>query len=152
MALIDPYCTIAEADVFLDTSSSWNAASDSEKTIALFWGRTYIDSNYTCVDWTDILLFPDYPELPENLKYANALLADEYLNGNLFNAAPTGNKEVVKKRVKAGDVEAETTYRGESGTDSGSSVDPFPSVSALLAEWCSSNDASGICNIRLVRT
>lgn len=152
MALVDPYCTIAEADVFLATSSSWNAATDSEKTIALFWGRTYIDSNYSCMDWTDTTLFPDYPDLPENLKYANALLADEYLNGNLFNVTPAGNKEVVKKRVKAGDVESETTYRGESGTDSGGDVDPFPAVSALLSEWCSVNGNCSMCNVRLIRT
>lgn len=152
MALIDPYCTIVEADAFLDTSSSWNAVSDSEKTTALFWGRTYLDSYYTCINWDDELVNDLYPDYPDNLKYANALLADEYIKGNLFKVSATGNKEIVKKRVKAGDVESETTYRGEAGTDSGVGIDPFPEVTSLLAEWCSANIDSGLGNIRLVRT
>lgn len=133
MALIDSYCTIAEADVFLANSAIWSEATDTEKTSALFWGRMYIDSKYTCVDWATLDTTPDYPE---ELKYANALLAEAYLDGSLFEFDETGGRVLTSKRIKADTIEIEKRYQGDRSFSTGSALDPFPEITALLTTWC----------------
>ena len=146
MALITPYCTLVEADVFLSTSSTWNNASDTEKNSALFWGRIYIDSKYACVDWTTLDTTPSYPE---ELKYANALLAEAYIDGTLFDVDETGNRVLTSKRVKAGDVEVEKRYQGDRSFSIGNKIDEFPEVTALLAEYCNKKNKNPILITRV---
>lgn len=134
MALVDPYCTIIEADVFLTDSAIWLAATEAEQNKALYWGRIYIDATYTCVDWTTLDTDPSYPE---ELKYANALTAEAYLNGDLYEVSETGDRAVTSIKVKAGDVESEKRYQGDRAFSMGSAIDQFPEITAVLENYCS---------------
>lgn len=100
-ALKNGYATIAEADAFLDGDVNWKLTSSIRKTEALQFGRYYIDANYQCP-----YLDPNDPS--ESVKYANALYALDYINGELFNADSPSDISV--KRVKAGPVETETEF------------------------------------------
>jgi len=123
MALVTPYITIAETDVYLEGSAIWDSAEDEQKNAALFWGRIYIDSKYSCPDHD-----PDAPT--DEIKYANALLAEDYLAGTLLNTEGTSEPTVSAKMVKAGPVEVETKYLG--GIKGNNQQD----VDALLSGQC----------------
>ena len=126
MALVTPYVTLAEADVYLVDRTSWEDADDDVKNNALFWGRIYIDSIYNCPDLIDD---PDNPT--DQIKFANALLAEDWIQGNLLNTSGTTEPTVKMKRVKAGSVESETEYLG------GTVNNPQQDVDALLSSECS---------------
>lgn len=68
----ESYCTTIEADVLLDINTAWQNASDDLKSAGLLAARYYIDITFTC-DLTD------YDTIPDELKYANALLAADYV-------------------------------------------------------------------------
>lgn len=130
MALATPYCTVLEADVFLSTSSIWNSATTAEKEQALFWGRVWLDANFTC---PDLALDPDNPS--ETVKYANALLAEDYLDGTLTDNENTSSGVTGVKRLmqKAGSVEQETEYFEGGGSVE---IDYQEDVKLLLDSEC----------------
>ena len=130
MALVTPYCTLDEAKVFLKGSETWENAETSAKNNALFWGRVYIDSNYSCVTI-------DPSAIPEEIKFANALLAEDYLEGTLIDDGSSISGNITMKRVKAGSVESETEYG--SGTKSGN---PQDDVDRLLHDLCTKKGGS----------
>lgn len=101
MALTTPYCTIQEATTFLGESEAWENAEKPERERALFWGRIWIDTHFSC-DFA-----PD--NAPDELKFANALLAEDWLEGKLITeTAPS--KAIKRKKVSAGAVSTETEY------------------------------------------
>lgn len=139
MPLITPYCSEAEADVFLAASIIWGAATPSEKQQALFWGRVWLDSNLTCPN-----LDPAVPS--ETIKYANALLAEDYLDGTLIDqpgvVSATGIK---RKKQKAGSVEQETEYfEGGGATE----INHQDNVMMLLQDECPTSTGSGMLKLK----
>jgi hypothetical protein len=133
MALVTPYCTVSEADVYLSDSDSWIDLESSVKQNALFWGRVYLDSNYRCISF-------DESNAPDEIKFANALLAKDYTEGNLIKAGGKLSGSVKLKRVKAGKVEVETEYVGANKTSYQSDVD------YLLNEYCTKKTSAKIIN------
>ncbi|RLF44888.1 MAG: hypothetical protein DRN17_03615 [Thermoplasmata archaeon] len=124
MALATPYCTIDEATDYLGESVIWEDAELIQKNNALFWGRVYLDSTYSCAIF-------DETDPPDEIKYANALLAEDWLDGSLIDDGSKVSGSVKMKRVKAGSVESETEYR--TGTSGGNSQDD---VDKLLSGLC----------------
>lgn len=122
MALIDSvqaYCTRAEADAILGVTSPWVGATGEDKDAALKQGALYIDFNYACT----------FDEIPDNLKEANAILANEHLTQSLWDRQD-GLAPMSEKSVKAGSVASTTKYAEHGGSRW---VDPFPNVTALLS-------------------
>lgn len=70
----EAYCTVTEADTFLELNTSWQAADDDLKESGLLSARYYIDITFDCDldDYTN-------DTIPDALKYANALLAADYI-------------------------------------------------------------------------
>ena len=132
MALKEPYCDIACADVYLVDSAVWQSATDSQKNIALMYGAIWIDSNYSCLD-----LIADLENPSDNIKYANALLAEDYLEGTLYASDGTTSDRIKMKRVKAGSVESEKEYIG--GTKQNYQQD----VDAILQQECTKLNKGG---------
>ena len=103
MALVIPYCTVSDANTLLTGSTVWNGASTTQKEQALFWGRVYLDSNYNCTSFEET-------DIPDEIEYANALLAEDWIEGTLNRSSTAVSGRVIKKRIKAGSVESETEY------------------------------------------
>ena len=116
MALVTPYCKTFEADSYLSSNDAWLDLDDDVKENALFWGRVYLDSNYRCVKFLQ-------DDAPDEIKFANALLAYDYTQGKLIKKSGTVNGNVTLKRVKAGKVEVETRYNGAHKTSEQVDVD-----------------------------
>ncbi len=96
------YCTIAEADEFLPNDAVWLAATDAVKEDAIMWGRYYIDANY----YVDL---DSWDEIPEPVKFANALMAADLVNG--FEILDPANLDILKRKtLKAGSVEKTVEY------------------------------------------
>ena len=131
MALKEPYCDRACADTFLADSTDWNNATDSEKDNALFWGRTYLDSYYKC------------PNLDENnpsseIQYANALLAEDYIQGTLLSSTGSSNTSTVRKKKTS----AQTGTSTETEYSAGVVTNPQQDVDSLLAGQCTKSGLS----------
>lgn len=136
MALVTPYCTVSEANTYLVGSSAWADANTTQKNSALFWGRIHLDSKYSCVAF-------DEDDPPDEVKYANALLAEDYLQGTLLDDGTDVNGRIKLKRSKAGSVETETEYLG------GASVNNYQDdVNQLLHGICTKTGSS----TRIIRT
>ncbi len=147
MALKTPYATIQEADIYLSENDAWLDLDNSAKNNHLINGRYYIDSNYTCTE----LVNGD--PIPEEYVYANALLAEADLAKGLYTVDKTVNSPVVKKMVKAGEVESETTYAGSRSTSlSMNSVDPYPAITSILNEFCSLKNKQSFKTVDLIRS
>ena len=101
--MVEPYVTVAEADVYLANSTIWQASTTEEKDTALFWGRLYLDSNYSCI-------YFDSDSPPDEIKYANSLLGEDYLDGTLIKTGSESSGKVKLKRSKAGGVESEKEF------------------------------------------
>ena len=145
MALKTPYCTVVEANAYLKSNEAWSNLDNSEKNTHLLNGRYYIDSNYTCSEI-------DEANIPDEFKYANALLAEFDLSVGIFSVSATGNAPVVKEKAKAGEVESEITYAGSRSTSLRlNGIDQFPSVTSILNEYCSLEKGSGIKSVSLLR-
>lgn len=96
MSLKTPYCSVAEADVILQDNNDWLSSTETNKLSALTEARYYLDSSYSCsVDENDI---------PEELKVANAWLANDALVGEGLYDTATTTEYVKSKMVKAGPV------------------------------------------------
>lgn len=120
------YTDIPYADSVLD-SPCWVSSTDEEKQTALDMGALWIEDKYIC-------------QLTEQVQYANALLADMYVNSILF--LPQ-SAEVASTKVKAGSVETETDF-----FESGLSNSQFSEVNLLLNGSCSVNSSSGFRVVR----
>jgi hypothetical protein len=89
----------------------------------------YIDVTYRC-SWNT------NDGTPDNVKEANAFLANQHLTQSLW-THQDGLAPVQFTSVKAGSVESKTSYAEHGGSRW---VDPFPDVTALLAY-------NGVCYI-----
>lgn len=146
MALKEPYATVAQANSYLSANDDWSDLDTVDKETYLLNGRYYIDSNYNCAEEVDM------DNIPEEYVYANSLLAEFDLASGLFSVSDTGNAPIVKKMVKAGEVESETTYAGSRSTGLAlDGIDQFPVVTSVLNEYCSLLKGQGIKNINLLR-
>ncbi|MDX1698961.1 MAG: hypothetical protein R3250_00015 [Melioribacteraceae bacterium] len=126
MALKEPYCDIACADTYLANSTTWSNATDPEKNNALFWGRTWLDSFFRC------------PNLDENnpsdeIQYANALAAEDYLQGTLLASDGSSSNFTVRSE----EVSAQTGTHVDTEYMGGLSTNPQQDIESLLAEQCS---------------
>lgn len=122
-ALPTPYVSNANADTVNAGVTEWDAATESQQDAALSYGRSFIDSRYTCETF-------DEDDAPAEIQMANALFAVEYLKGTLY-AEPETN--VVEQSVKAGEVETRKRFARSGGT---STIDPFPAITAILSGTC----------------
>jgi hypothetical protein len=132
------YATADESDVFLSLNSVWQNLSVTEKEDALLWARYYLDDNFDCA-------LSSLDTIPDELKYANCLLAVDYNSeGSLYKnkSEPT----VKKIRVKAGDVESEKEY-GSGGDNSNYLPPSIYKVRNLLAPICTRINTSGTVNL-----
>ena len=135
----DSYVSVADTDTY-NTSyvggSLWIAAIEAAKEIALRQATQYLDVTYydlwlgERVDDTQALSWPrsgvyysdgvavGADEIPEPLKKATmelAIKANASPN-SLFTDVSAGASGVKREKVKAGPVEADTTYNGSSST------------------------------------
>ena len=127
---VTPYATVAEADALINPNSdAWIGALPDAKLEALQQGRIYIDLYYTCniSDPTD-----------QNVKDANILLAEKHVTQNIF-GRQTGKGPLSEETVKAGSV-ASTKKYAVSSQGSQAWIDPFPEITALLAQ-------DGVCTL-----
>lgn len=93
------YLTADQADQFLEENSDWNNSSELLKNEALLFGRYYIDDNFDCIDYLDTV--------PEELMYANSLLAIDYINNP---DAFKPQQKIIKKAIQAGSVKVFKEY------------------------------------------
>lgn len=133
MAYLLGYCELTFANAN-NNSDAWLRASSTEKNFAITMGRIYIDEVYTCLD-SDDWDTTDYTTIPDEVQLANSMLAEEYISGTLIDTDVKTSGPVTKKKVKAGPVESETTYKGYYSR-SGSSVDEHPYITMLLSPYC----------------
>lgn len=102
MALKDPYCSNAEADVILADNADWLALTEAEKTEALTVARYYIDDRYNCTS-------VDEDDVPSELKQVNAWLGADQIDTGLFDTS-TAPERIKSKSVKAGAVSTSKSY------------------------------------------
>jgi len=146
MALKIPYATVAQANSYLSNNDDWLDLSSSAKNVYLVNGRYYIDANYECSDEVDM------DDIPEEYVYANSLLAGYDLASGLFTISDSGDSPIVKKMVKAGEVESEVTYAGSRSTSLRmNGIDRYPDVTALLSEYCNFSKGSSVKCSSLLR-
>ena len=146
MALKVSYATVAQANSYLSANDDWSDLDTSDKENYLLNGRYFLDSAYSCTDEVDM------DDIPEEYVYANSLLAEFDLASGLFSVSTNGNSPVVKKMVKAGEVESETTYAGSRSTTLRlDGIDLYPSVTSILNEYCSRKKGSGLSAANLLR-
>jgi hypothetical protein len=128
LSVLQGYCTVGEADVYLENSANWSSATDEDKFDAVLDARYYLDVNFYC----DL---SSYDEIPDEMKYANAVLANDAIGGTgVFDHSPA----VKLKKVKAGSVMSETEYT------SGSRPSPpsFAKVKGILQGLCTRQNAA----------
>ena len=145
MAFITPYCSVSYADGY-NQSTEWLSTSLPNKELALSNGRLYIDQWYTCgdkADWEVCIneTIPTYDCVPEEVQYANALLAEKYILGTLTTKKETSGP-ITMKRVKAGSVESETQYQGSEAQYTGSSFNELEEITMLLSPYCTFGSSS----------
>lgn len=122
-ALPSPYATLAEANILLHSTEPWYESDDETKQEALGWARVYLDSNYShTFDETDV---------PDEIKHASALLANEHLTTSLFSRQTTSDP-LEEIEVKAGSVSTRKRYSARSNW-----FDPFPIVTQLIKGYSS---------------
>ena len=117
LGVTEGFLTELEADVYLeDISAKWKADTDENKLFAISTTRHYLESHYTATITGAI---------PEELKYANALLANDYVIGK---ASFESGTKIKKKVVKAGPVLSEKEFAGTGDTEPSS----WPIVKSIL--------------------
>lgn len=128
MAIVDikgtlptPYITLADAEILLASVDPWIQNDDEIQNEALGWARSYLDDNYS---HSFVLTDP-----PDNVKYANALLANYHLTESLFVRQAANVNPVSESEVKAGSVSSKKKFR-----NARSFIDPFPDVTNLIAD------------------
>ena len=122
VAVTQAYVTITESKTYLSLNDDWLSAEAKVKDDALLWGRYYIDANFNCVI--------DADNIPEEVKFANALLGYDYFNqGDLFF---DNQSNIILKKVKAGSVETETEY----GSSKKERPNSLSKVVSILSKLC----------------
>jgi len=136
--MLNGYCTVAYADS-VNVTTEWVASTTEEKEFAITISARFIDSTYTCLesaDWIDDLT------TPEEVQWANAYLAEQYILGSLTTSEPIPNGNITQKMVKAGSVETMTTYQGLYGASSGKFKDQYKEATLMLTEYCTLGNSS----------
>lgn len=125
LTAFEAFCTIAEADSYLEDDSIWQDTADESKNAALLKARYYMEGKFSCTIEGGI---------PDELKYSNTLLASDYVKSpTSFESA----QNVKKKRVKAGSVESEIENLG-GGSKSPAS---WKIVKSIMQSYCPSTGA-----------
>jgi len=97
----ESYATLDEADLYFEDTILWLEAEEQTKLDGLIYGRYYIDQNFTCVDPGEL------DTIPDELKYANSLLALDYISDQtIFDSGANLKREL----VQAGSVISENEY------------------------------------------
>lgn len=134
MAYIPGYCELSFANSN-NSSTEWTDSTDDAKNFAISFGRSYIDSKYTCEDsstWdTD-----DYTTIPDEVQLANSKLAERYVLGVFSPDIKQYAGPIVKKKVKAGSVESDTIYKGFYSQGGGNLYDENKEISIILSPYC----------------
>jgi len=133
MAYVVGYCDVAFADT-INVSTEWTNATISEKEMAITYGRLFIDKNYSCSD-TDEWDTDDYTTIPDEVQRANAILAEQSVQGILLTTDPGFSGPITSTKVKAGSVESEKTYLGAYSTAT-KKTDQKPEITMLLSPYC----------------
>lgn len=120
------YISVVDADAILVDSTEWNAQTTKKKELAISWGRIYIDTNYSCAI--------DETAPSESVQYANALFADQYVKGSLFETqgGRANTKTTTAETTTAGSFTVSETYAVNSSSGDVMNNDPFPDISAIL--------------------
>lgn len=128
LGVLETYATVVEADAYMANSTDWGNASDELKFDALLDARYYMDTTFSC----DL---SSYDVIPDEMKYANAVLADDLVrNPGIFDHSPA----VKLKMVKAGSVQSETEYMsGQKSTPA-----TLKKVKGILKNICSGGGAT----------
>ena len=123
LGVTESYATIAEADVYLENDTTWNAATDETKTDGLLAARYYIDIAFSC----DL---EDYDTVPDALKYATSLLAADYVEDETVFDSGVKLREI---EVEAGDVRSKKVF----STPKGNKPKSLNTVKGVLKGLCS---------------
>lgn len=123
LTVTEAYATIAQASVYLFNDVVWNATNANDQNDALIYGRYYIDAHFDCISSLDTI--------PDELIYANSLLASDYLNNP---SAFESQVLLVAKSVTAGPVKVYKKFNGTSKVKPASSI----KVNVLLNTVCGS--------------
>ena len=134
------YATLAEADTILGETLPWDDTDLAEKQTALEWATVYMDSTYTIEEQTVI---------PDSLKNGNALFANAYLSGGMFDHPSTIATGITAEEVKAGPTMSKTEYDPYLASQW---TDPYPEISALLYVGGFSITKGGVSQPSLWRT
>lgn len=119
-ALPTPYASLAEADLYLNSTELWFEQDSEIKNEALGWARVYLDANYTFFNLDE--------DDPSNaIKQANILLANAHLTESLF-TRQVKSDPLEEVEVKAGSVSTRKRYSARTNW-----FDPFPEVTQILS-------------------
>ena len=118
----ESYCSVTEAETYLENNSTWIAATEEAQIQALLAARYYIDITFTC-DLTN------YTVAPDALKMATAYLAADYIVDDTIFDSDIKIKEL---EVKAGDVSSRKTYLGSNSKKPSS----LQMVKGILKDLC----------------
>jgi len=136
MAFILGYCDIDFANIY-NLSDEWIDSTNNEKEFALSFARSYIDSKYVCADKADWDT-SDYTTIPDEVQWANARIAERYIQGDYSGEKTNKSGPIVQERVKAGEVETETTYKGLYSSSGGKLTNDIE-ISNVLSPYCTIN-------------
>lgn len=96
----ESYCTEDEADALLEDNTVWEAATSEEKIAGLLAARYFIDITFNCA-------LSDLTVIPDSLKYATALLANDYISDNtIFDSGV----KIQEQEVTAGSVSSRKVF------------------------------------------
>lgn len=127
LGVTESYATLQEAEVYLEDNVAWQAAEDEVKSAGLLAGRYYIDITFSC-DLTDY----DNLTIPEALKYANSLLAADYVvNTSVFDSGV----KIQEQEVEAEGVRSKKVF----STPKKNKPPSLVIVQGVLKELCSFN-------------
>jgi len=147
MAFIPPYTDISFADLY-NSSEAWSLLNDAQKDFALSFARSYIDKNYTCLkSYTETWNTDDLTTIPDNVQWANAVIAEKYALGELSGNEIEVSGPITHKKVKAGSVESETTYLGSRSTSAGSSFLDYKDVTNMLSPYCTLGNSGNLTRV-----
>ena len=135
MSFSTGYCTVAYANTANENSTTWDDLETAQKELAISMGKSFIDSKYTCSD-SDDWDITDTTTIPEEIQYANAIMAERYSNGELFDTSDYKSGPIASKKVKAGSVETTTIYAGMY-SQSVKSTDNNKDITLMISAYCS---------------
>lgn len=120
------YCDVVYADT-VNLSDDWVGSSDVEKEKYIGYARVYFDGAYSCIWDSD-------DGVPDCIKTANAMLAEEYLLDSSKFFTVDERAGVTGTEVAAGPVKSKSTF--DPAFTQGF-IDRFPFVTNLVGLYCS---------------